>query len=153
VPKAASVVPGVTATSTVYGGQFEVRKSLASLLALSTENLSRTVILNVTEGTSRPLAAGDLLIDTNTANSDHLSVGDTVPVRFTLTGPSTMRIGGICKPNALAGKYLVSDAFFLTHFQNPLPGAVKSQTAQVNQLLGVIYALLGLAVIIALIGR
>ena len=96
-----------------------------------------------------------------------------------------MRIGGIYKPNALAGKYLVSDAFFLAHYQNPLPGAVllktdgtaavekgvadalapypnvqvqsraqfdHSQTAQVNQLLGLIYALLGLAVIIALIG-
>jgi putative ABC transport system permease protein len=185
VPKLASAVPGVTTISTVYGGQFEIRKSLETLLALSTENLSRTVILNMTAGTSRAVSAGDLLIDTTTANSDHLSVGDTVPVKFALTGSSKMRIGGIYKPNALAGKYLVSDAFFLAHYQNPLPGAVllktdgtaavekgvadalapypnvqvqsraqfdHSQIAQVNQLLGLIYALLGLAVIIALIG-
>ena len=32
-----------------------------------------------------------------------------------------MRIGGIYQPNALTGKYLVSDAFFLAHFQNPCP--------------------------------
>ena len=96
-----------------------------------------------------------------------------------------MRIGGIYQPNALAGKYLVGDGFFLAHFQNPLPAAVllktdgspgvqqavekalaaypnvqvqsraqfeASQTAQVNQLLGLVYALLALAVIIALIG-
>jgi putative ABC transport system permease protein len=96
-----------------------------------------------------------------------------------------MRIGGIYQPNALAGKYLVSDAFFLRHFQNPLPGALllktdgnpgvqqgvikalaaypnvkvqsraqfeASQTAQVNKLLGLVYALLALAVVIALIG-
>ncbi len=185
VPKVASGVPGVTASNTVYGDQFEVRGSLESLLGLGTQNLSETVILDMTSGSSRALSAGDLLIDTNTANSDHLVVGDTVPVRFALTGRTTMRIGGIYQPNALAGKYLVSDAFFLRHFQNPLPGAVllktdgspgvqhgvtralgaypnvqvqsraqfeASQSAQVNQLLGLVYALLALAVLIALIG-
>ena len=185
VPKVAAAVPGVTASSTVYGDQFEVRNSLESLLGIGTKNLSQTVILNMAAGSSRALADGDLLIDTNTANAQHLSVGDTVPVRFALTGPTTMRIGGIFQPNALAGKYLVSDAFFLRHFQNPLPGAVllntsgnsgvqqaveralapypnvevqsraqfeASQSAQVNQLLGLVYALLALAVLIALIG-
>jgi len=185
VPKSASSVPGVTATSVVYGDQFEVRHSLEGLLGLGTKDLSETVILNMTAGSSKALAAGDLLIDSNTASADNLSVGDTVPVRFALTGPTTMRIGGIFQPNALAGKFLVGDAFFLRHFQNPLPGAVllktdgrpgvqqaveralasypnvevqtraqfeASQTAQVNQLLGLVYALLALAVLIALIG-
>jgi putative ABC transport system permease protein len=185
VPKAASAVPGVTASSVVYGDQFEVRHSLESILGIGTENLSETVILNMTAGSSKALAFGDLLIDTNTASADDLTVGDTVPVRFALTGPTTMRIGGIFQPNALAGKYVVSDAFFLRHFQNPLPGAVllktdgrpgvqqavqralapypnvevqtraqfeASQTAQVDQLLGLVYALLALAVLIALIG-
>ena len=130
------------------------------------------------------MADGDLLIDTTTAHSDHLAVGDTVPVTFARTGAGRMRIGGIYKANALITSYLVSDAFYTSHFQDPQPGAVlltttgpsveqavtralapypnvqvqsraqfeKAQTAQVNQLLGLIYALLGLAVIIALIG-
>ena len=97
-----------------------------------------------------------------------------------------MRIGGIYKPNALLGSYLVGDGFFLSHFDSPLPVAVllrttggpgadsqavnalatpypnlkiqtlaqfkKSQQQQVNQLLGLVYALLALAVLIALIG-
>ena len=147
--------------------------------------MAQTVILDVTSGSARALAAGDLLVDTTTANNDHLAVGDDVPVRFALTGPTTMRIGGIYRPNALVGKYLVGQAFFLRHFQNPQPGAVllatggahgvqqavtralapypnvkvrsraqfeASQTAQVDQLLGLVYALLALAVVIALIG-
>ena len=185
VPSVASSVPGVTASSTVYGGQFEVRGSLQTLRALSLQGLSKTVILRMTSGSPDALAAGDLLIDSTTAHSDHLAVGDTVPVRFALTGPATMRIGGIYKSNALITSYLVSDTFYRSHFQAPQPGAVlltttgapgveaavkqalasypnvqvqsraefeKAQTAQVNQLLGLIYALLGLAVIIALIG-
>jgi putative ABC transport system permease protein len=128
VPLQAARVPGVTATSTVYGGQFEFRNSLESILGLGTENLSKTVILNMTAGNSGALATGGLLVDTSTANSDHLTVGETVPVKFALTGRTTMRIGGIYQPNALAGKYLVSDTFFLAHFQNPLPGAVLINT-------------------------
>jgi putative ABC transport system permease protein len=96
-----------------------------------------------------------------------------------------MRIGGIFRANALIGSYVVSQAFYLSHYQGPLPGAVlldtnntpaverevnrllapyptvqvqtraqfdKSQVASVNQLLGLIYALLALAVVVALVG-
>jgi putative ABC transport system permease protein len=184
--KLVSTVPGVTASTNVYGDQFEISQSVETLRALSPQDLSKTVILHVTAGSAQSLGAGDLLIDSTTAKSDHLSVGDTVPVKFALTGSSTMRIGAIFHTNVLIGSYLVSDSFFLSHYQDPLPGGVllntsgsttsveqrvqaalapypnvqvqsraqfeKSQTASVNILLGLVYALLGLAVIIALIG-
>jgi putative ABC transport system permease protein len=187
VATAASLVPGVAAASTVYNGEFELRGSLSTLTAVSTDHLPDTVILRMDAGSGAPaLVAGDLLIDTTTANSKHLSVGSVVPVTFAQTGNSTMRIGGIFKPNALLGSYVVGDGFFLAHFNDPLPVAVllrtdtstgtttqavnaglaaypnlkiqtraefeKSQQAQVNQLLGLVYALLALAVLIALIG-
>jgi putative ABC transport system permease protein len=184
VTRVVSTVPGVTASTTVYGGQFEIRQSVETIRAVSPQDLSNTVVLHVTSGSEQALGAGDLLLDSTTAKSDDLSVGDTVPVKFALTGPSTMRIGGIFQTNVLIGSYLVSDSFFLSHYQDPLPGGVllktdnnavqervqaalapypnvqvqsraqfdKSQTASVNTLLGLVYALLGLAVIIALIG-
>ena len=181
----AAAVPGVKATSTVYQDQFLVEDSVQNLTGVSTATLSQTVILDMTAGSSSALAEGQLLIDNNTADSKHWTVGAAVPVRFALTGPTTMRIGGIFKANALVGKYLVGSGFFLTHFSNELPVALlvatngssttesavkqaligypnlkiqtkaefeQSQQAQVNQLLTLIYALLGLAVIIALIG-
>jgi putative ABC transport system permease protein len=96
-----------------------------------------------------------------------------------------VRVGGVFKPNALLGSYVVGDGFFLSHFATPLPVAVlvrttgspatgtalaaavrsypnlklqtraafeKAQQAQVNQLLGLVYVLLALAIVIALIG-
>jgi len=181
----ASAVPGVTATSTVYQGQFKFQNSLSQLTAVSTDNLASTVILRMTSGTSAALAQGELLIDSTTAQNKHLAVGDTVPVRFALTGPATMRIGGIYETNALIGSYLVSSAFFLSHYPAQSPGALllrtngstavdnavtnamapfpnvqvqtraqfeQAQVRSVNQLLGLVYALLALAVLIALIG-
>jgi putative ABC transport system permease protein len=185
VAGATSGVPGVTASSTVYAGQFELKGSVKTLTAVSISHLADTVIFQMTSGNVKALASGDLLIDTTTANTKHLSVGDVVPTRFAKTGSSTMRIGGIYKANALIGSYVVSDRVFLSNFQSPLPVAEllrtggsasversvkqalkaypnvqvqtraqfeKSQQAQVNQLLGLVYALLGLAVIVALIG-
>jgi len=187
VASAASHVPGVGTVSTVYSDEFEFRHSLSTLTAVSTDHLPDTVILRMDSGTGEAaLANRELLIDTTTANSDHLSVGSNVGVKFARTGSFTMRIGGIFKPNALLGSFLVSDGFFLANFDNPLPVAVlastthgspdvtnalqdglraypnlkiqtraqfeKSQQAQVNQLLGLVYALLALAVVIALIG-
>ncbi len=183
----ASHVPGVATVSTVYSGQFEFRGSVYNLTSISPQHLADTIILRMNAGAGAPaLSSGQLLIDTTTANSDHLSVGSTVPVKFAETGNSTMRVGGIYKPNALLGSFLVGDSFFLSHFNTPLPVAVlvstssgapdisraltgglkaypniqiqtraqfeKAQQAQVNKLLGLVYALLALAVVIALIG-
>jgi putative ABC transport system permease protein len=181
----AARVPGVSATSTVYQDQFEVQRSVEGLTAVSTQNLAQTVILDMTEGSTAALSRGQLLVDSTTANKKDWTVGQVVPVKFALTGPTSLRVGGIFKSNRLIGKYLVSNGFFLAHFSNELPVAVllktdgsaateqavkhaltgypnlkiqtraefeQSQEAQVNQLLGLVYALLGLAVIIAMVG-
>jgi putative ABC transport system permease protein len=181
----ASAVPGVTATSTVYQGQFEFQNTLSQLTAVSADNLAATVNLRMTSGTSAALAQDELLIDSTTAQNKHLAVGDTVPARFALTGPTTLRIGGIYETNALIGSYLVSSAYFLSHYTAQPPGALllrtngssavndavtsalapfpnvqvqtkaqfeQAQVSSVNQVLGLVYALLALAVLIALIG-
>jgi putative ABC transport system permease protein len=185
VPAAVAAVPGVTATNTVYRNQFEFRSTLATLTGVTTRNLADSVILRMTAGSSAALGQGELLIDSTTATNDHLAVGDTVPIRFASTGPTTIKIGGIYQSNALIQSYLVSAPYFLAHFRQPHPGAVLASTngssgveaavsnalapygdvqvqsraqfeqmeaSSVNKLLGLVYALLALAVLIALIG-
>ena len=185
VPAVVAAVPGVTATNTVYRNQFEFRGDLATITGVTTKNLADTVILRMTAGSPAALDAGELLIDSNTATSDHLTVGDTVPVKFAYTGSTTIRIGGIYQANALIQSYLVSSSYFLPHFRDPHPGAVllatnggagvqaaveralatyptaqvqttaqfeQSQASSINTILGLVYALLALAVLIALIG-
>jgi len=129
VAGAVGAVPGVRAVSTVYTGNFEVRGSLATLTAVDSARLSETVILRMASGVGAPaLSAGDLLVDTTTARSDHLAVGSVVPVTFAQTGHGTMRVGGVYQPNALLGSYVVSDGFFVSHFADPLPVAVLVRT-------------------------
>jgi putative ABC transport system permease protein len=185
VPATVAAVPGVTATNTIYRNQFEFQSTLATLTGVTTQNLADTVAVRMTAGSTAALAQGGLLVDATTATRDHLSVGDTVPVRFAYTGPATIRIGGVYQSNALIQSYLVSSAYFLAHFMTPHPGAVlvrtngsssvetavsnalapygnvqvqtraqfeQTQVAAINKLLGLIYALLALAVLIALIG-
>jgi putative ABC transport system permease protein len=125
-----SQLPGVTTATTVYQGQFEFRGALSSLAAATPARLAQTVNLHVVSGSGAPaMAAGRLLVDTTTARTDHLSVGSVVPVRFAQTGPTTMRIGGLFKPNPLVGSFVVGAGFFLAHFDNPLPTGVLLRTA------------------------
>ncbi len=78
-------VPGVTSASTVYTGEFEFRGSLSNLTAVSANRLADTIILRMDSGTGAPaLAAGQLLVDTTTATSDHLTVGSSVPVPLSI---------------------------------------------------------------------
>ena len=125
-----SRLPGVTTTTTVYQGQFEFKGSLATLVAASPDRLSQTVNLHLTAGSAASaMAAGRLLIDTTTANADHLHIGSVVAVKFAQTGSTTIRIGGVFKPNPLVGSFIVGDGFFLSHFNNPLPIDVLLRTA------------------------
>jgi putative ABC transport system permease protein len=185
VPATVAAVPGVRVTNTVYRGQFAVRGTVETLTGTSTRELAETVSLRVTAGSAAALARGELLIDSVTATADHLSVGDSVGVKFAQTGSTSLKVGGIYQANALVGSYLVSDQYFLAHFSPGWnPGALlvrttgsgvenrvssalnayptvavqtrsqfeQASTATVNQLLGLIDALLALAVLIALIG-
>ena len=123
-------LPGVTTTTTIYQGQFEFRGSLSTLVAATPNELNRTVTLHVTSGVGAPaMAAGQLLVDTNTANADNLHVGSVVPVKFAQTGAAMMTIGGIYEPNPLVGSFVVGAGFFLSHFDNPLPIGVLLSTS------------------------
>jgi len=93
VASTASAAPGVTATTAFYTGRFEFQSSLTRLTAVSTDHLADTLILRMTSGTPAALAQGELLIDSTTATSKHLAVGDTVTARFAKTGPARLRIG------------------------------------------------------------
>ena len=182
VPAMTAKAEGVTVETTIYRGQFQVQGSVAALTGVATRHLPDTVILNMTSGSPAALDNGELLIDSTTASSKHLSVGKTISVKFAETGTTTLRIGGVYQVNALVGSYLVSSGLFLANFQRTAPIAVllrtkgnetavqnaltgypnvqvqtrdqyeQAQTTRVDALLGLVYALLALAVIIALIG-
>jgi putative ABC transport system permease protein len=125
VPRIISSVPGVGTTTLIYQGQFEVGGSVQSLVAATPGDLPQTVSIDVTAGRGAPaMADGELLIDTTTARKDHLHVGSEIRATFAQTGATTMRVGGVFKPNSLIGSYVVSDAFFISHFSSPLPTGV-----------------------------
>ncbi len=129
VAQAAAKVPGVIAVSSVYQGTFEFQSSEENLTALSPQQLSATVIMRVTAGSAAPaMSAGEMLIDTTTAQADNLTLGSSVPVAFPIGTTKTITIGGIYKPNALLGSYVVSDTFYRSHFSSPTPIAVLVQT-------------------------
>ena len=187
--KTVAALPGVTLASPIYAGQAKVANSVTSITGLAPKDVGVTITLRMDQGDGTgALAGGQLLVDTTTATKDKLRVGQRLKVTFAETGPTTLTIGGIYKPNIILGSYLVGRSTFNAHFAAAtLPLALlvstsgvtsremtteltkglagypnltvqtraefeKTQEAQVNQLLGLVYALLALAIVVALIG-
>ena len=187
--KTVAALPGVTLASPIYAGQAKVANSVTFITGLAPKDVGVTITLRMDQGDgSAALAGGQLLVDTTTATKDKLRIGQRLKVTFAETGPTTLTIGGIYKPNIILGSYLVGRSTFDAHFAAAtLPLALlvstsgvtssemtaeltkglagypnltvqtraefeKTQEAQVNQLLGLVYALLALAIVVALIG-
>lgn len=130
VPVIVSRLPTVTATNALYRGQFEIGGNVSTLDGASPDHLAKTINLHVIAGRGpQAMAAGELLVETATATSDHLHVGSIVPVTFAQTGPTTMRVGGIYADNGTFDNYLTGSAFFHAHYNNPLPNIVMLTTA------------------------
>ena len=133
-PGVVKALPGVTAETLVYQGQIEYDGSVQTLGAVTLPGLDKTVNLSVTSGQqAAALAAGQLLVDTNTARSDHLHIGSVVHVTFAETGPTTMVVGGIFTVNPAVGSFVTGAPFFLAHFHQPLAGGLLISTAPGTQ--------------------
>ena len=66
--------------------------------------------LTATQGTVRPLAPGEILLDEATATAGHLAVGDTVPMRTSRGAERAERVIGVFARNQVAGGPFVSPA-------------------------------------------
>ena len=187
VAPTAAAVPGVSAVSRCTADSSSSRGSVNSLTAVSTQDLHQTVILRMVDGSgAAALAAGDLLIDTTTANTKHLvgGLGGTGHLRPDREGPPC-GWGACSSPTPSSAAIWSGTASSCPTSPTPCrwpcwsrpgdrrpPGRrwstgcrrypnlkiqtraafEKSQQAQVNQLLGLVYVLLALAIVIAMIG-
>jgi putative ABC transport system permease protein len=100
VPSTVAKLPGVTAETTVYQGQFEAMSSLVTLTAAATAGRRDDAEPDRGQlGCARRRRAAHRHDD---RRQRHLSVGDRVPVKFAKTGPTVLYVGGLFEPNSLS---------------------------------------------------
>lgn len=62
-PPEVARIPGVTATNTVYRGEFEIHGTVETLTGTTTRHLAGTVILRMTAGRAAAVGRGELLAE------------------------------------------------------------------------------------------
>ncbi|MDQ3896731.1 MAG: FtsX-like permease family protein [Actinomycetota bacterium] len=180
--------PEIAAVSALQTGEWRSEGHARTLYAGDPATLGRVLKLEVTGGDIGGLSRGEVFVDEDELEHQHLHIGDTLPMTFARTGTRELRIAGTFSKNQLLGNYLVSTATFDANFTDRLdfvvlaeaapgtsPAAAraavervtgdfpnvelrdqaefkKEQEKQVNQILGLITALLMLSIIIALFG-
>jgi putative ABC transport system permease protein len=186
-PKLAAV-PGVKIASGVRFGSVQIDRSVQFIQGVDPAVVEELFDPGVEQGALADLGDDGVAVYDKTAKSHHLTLGSTLPIRFTKTGVRDFTVRAIYKEQALAGKYVVSTAGFDANFDKITDGIVllkldpnvsaatvekrlaavmkqypngtledqqkfkASQAKQIDTLLNLIYALLLLAIIIAVFG-
>jgi putative ABC transport system permease protein len=125
-------VPGVAAVTSFRQGAMTVGTSRTEVQGVTPESVSQTLRLTVLSGSTANLAAGQVLVDKDTAKSKHLHVGSSLRVTFALTGAKTLTVGGVFDKNPIAGNYLIGTSTYEANFRNRLDlvVAVKAASSQ-----------------------
>jgi putative ABC transport system permease protein len=100
--------PSIEAVAALRNGIMQINGATKNVSGINSDGTS-LVNLEMKEGSIDALARGELLIDENVADNNHLTVGQELPVVFPRTGPTTLEVGGIYKVNPLPGGYLIAN--------------------------------------------
>ena len=181
-------LPDVASATGVRSGSVNIGGTTMVVLAVDPRHLDDLFDIDPREGDLATMGPTGIAISQEVADSDHLRVGDRLPVTFPTTGRQPFVVRAVYGARQLAGDYVLPMAAARRHFSSQLdiqvyarlaPGvsadaareAIEGvlaaypnatlmdrtqykheQEAQIDQLLGLMYGLLGLALVIALIG-
>jgi len=119
-----SSAPGVVAISPFTEVQFHIGKAAHVMAALDPVTGPQLADIHIVTGSTSALAAGQILVDTNVAKSDHYAVGTKIPMGFGSTGVHTYTVGGTYKPNQLFDSYLGPISIATANSNQPVDEAI-----------------------------
>jgi putative ABC transport system permease protein len=134
VARDVAAVPGVGAVTSFRVGVMKVGGSTVQVQGVTPATVAETLKLDVVSGSTSSLAAGEVLIDKQTATDKHLHVGSTLAVTFALTGKQQLTIGGIYAKNAIARNYLIGLSTYERNFRNRLDIVVALKATSPDRL-------------------
>jgi putative ABC transport system permease protein len=127
-------VPGVGAVTSFREGAMKVGSATVQVQGVTPGSVADTLKLDVVTGSTSSLAAGDVLVDKQTATDKHLRVGSVLAVTFALTGKQQLTVGGIYAKNPIAGKYLIGLSTYERNFRNRLDIVVALKATSPDRL-------------------
>ncbi|MDQ1699888.1 MAG: putative transport system permease protein, partial [Frankiaceae bacterium] len=134
VSRDVATVPGVAAVTSFRVGAMKVGNSTVQVQGVTPGTVAETLKLDVVSGSTSSLAAGDVLIDEQTAKDKHLRVGGALPVTFALTGKQRLTVGGIYAKNAIAQHYLIGLSTYEHNYRNRLDIVVALKASAPDRL-------------------
>jgi putative ABC transport system permease protein len=151
--------PELEAVAAARAGSWKLRGQTKQLLATDPAAYDQVVRTETTAGALADLSGGGLAVKDTVAESEGWKVGDTVPMEFLGRGVQQVPVKAIYKDNSVNGDFLLSLRDYERFYDNQADVQVRDQAEykaeqarQIDQLLALVSALLGLAILIALFG-
>jgi putative ABC transport system permease protein len=91
---------------------------------LDADSFQQLVILSMASGSADTLKQGQVLVDTDLAASDHLTIGATVSVDYPDRTSGRLTVGGVFRSNQLLSHLLLANSGIASHDAHPFIGKV-----------------------------
>jgi putative ABC transport system permease protein len=128
-----AAVPGVTAVSGIRQADIHLGRVGEQVTGVDPLAGPQVFRFDVKAGSLSALRDGDLLVDSSTARSRHLKVGQVVPVEFAAaTGPVDLTVGAVFADNQFLGSYVLSNSVLDANVNEPTDQAVGLRTTSVS---------------------
>ncbi|HWE55416.1 MAG TPA: ABC transporter permease [Acidimicrobiales bacterium] len=132
VANAVRNVPGVTAVSGVSDEVFHLDHASEHVTGLDPVGGPQVLHLDMTAGSVSALGQNQILVESDTAKSNHYQIGQTLNLGFAATGVVPVRIGGFYKTNTYLDTYVLSGQFLDAHVNQPSDFAVGLRTTDMS---------------------
>jgi putative ABC transport system permease protein len=121
---AVSRVPGVRSAVAIRNARLELDGRVRSAVAGDPRELAAPYRLKMMDG-PLALAAGELLINNQTAKSTDWTVGTTVPARFADGGRGNLRVAGIYADPPIGPAIILDPASYRAHYPSSLISQIE----------------------------
>lgn len=116
--------PGATASSPLTDSYFVVGGKSRAVSGVDAASVDQVMGLKMTSGSTGALAQGQILIDSDVAKTNNLTVGGTLPATFPDGTSGTLTVGGVYAKNAMVDPVTMANATLVQHGAEPSIGRV-----------------------------
>lgn len=120
VPAAIAAVPSVAHVNSYRYGRVRIDGVIRDVQSVDPRGVTRSLTLRMVDGSASALESGQVLVDTELAETKRWQVGDQLEVEYARTGKQQVSIGGTFRKNQIAGDLLWPQPLFKSNFGDQL---------------------------------
>ncbi|MEU1290561.1 FtsX-like permease family protein [Kitasatospora sp. NPDC005856] len=119
VPAEVAKTAGVTASSPLTTVRWELNGTTKAINGLNADSFDKLVSVKLTSGSTAGFAQGQILVDTDVAKKNNVTVGSTLTVTYPDDSTGQITVGGVYEKGGMLGSVVLANSEIVKHEPDP----------------------------------